>query len=82
VADESRFGYFETVTRARGGVVAHAQTRALRGHQQCGARTRKGAPCRAKALPGKTRCKFHGGASTGPRTPEGRERISEAQRRR
>lgn len=49
---------------------------------RCGAKTRKGAPCRAKSLPGKRRCKFHGGMSTGARTPEGIERIREAQRRR
>ncbi|WP_371814550.1 HGGxSTG domain-containing protein [Aliiroseovarius sp. xm-a-134] len=48
----------------------------------CGATTRKGAPCKAKALPGKERCRFHGGASTGPKTPEGRERIATAQRQR
>lgn len=35
----------------------------------CGARTRSGAPCTRPALPGKTRCKLHGGASTGPKTP-------------
>jgi hypothetical protein len=51
-------------------------------NQRCGARTRKGAPCRAKALPRKTRCKFHGGMSTGPKTAEGRQKIAEAQRRR
>jgi transcriptional regulator with XRE-family HTH domain len=50
--------------------------------KRCGARTRKGTPCRAKALPRKTRCKFHGGASTGPRTAKGRARVSEAQRKR
>ncbi|KDB01859.1 hypothetical protein U879_20120 [Defluviimonas sp. 20V17] len=48
----------------------------------CGAKTRKGAPCRCKSEPGKRRCKFHGGMSTGAKTPEGRERIREAQRRR
>ncbi|MHA6686881.1 HGGxSTG domain-containing protein [Mesorhizobium sp. A556] len=48
----------------------------------CGAKTRKGAPCRAKALPGRNRCKFHGGMSTGPKTIQGRDRIAEAQRRR
>lgn len=31
----------------------------------CGARTRSGAPCQKPALPGKKRCKLHGGASTG-----------------
>jgi DNA-binding XRE family transcriptional regulator len=48
----------------------------------CAARTRKGTPCRAKSEPGRRRCKFHGGMSTGPRTAEGRARIAEAQRRR
>lgn len=77
---ETRFGYFETITRARGWLLVFAaQNRAAPKRARCGARTRKGTPCRAKALPGKTRCKFHGGASTGPKTPEGRERIAEAQ---
>ncbi len=48
----------------------------------CGAKTRKGAPCRMKSEPGKKRCKFHGGKSTGPRTQEGRQRIAAAQVRR
>jgi hypothetical protein len=41
----------------------------------CGAKTRNGHPCRAKSEPGKRRCKWHGGCSTGPRTPEGRARA-------
>ncbi len=48
----------------------------------CGAQTRTGAPCGAKSEPGRRRCKLHGGLSTGPRTTEGRQRISEAQRKR
>lgn len=49
----------------------------------CGAKTtRRGTPCRNKSEPGKRRCKFHGGKSTGPKTPEGRARIAEAQRKR
>ena len=48
----------------------------------CGAKTRTGAPCRAKSEPGRRRCRFHGGLSTGPKTLEGRARISEAQRKR
>ena len=28
--------------------------------------------CRRWAVPGKTRCRLHGGLSTGPRTPEGK----------
>lgn len=49
---------------------------------RCGAKTRKGTPCRMKSEPGKRRCKFHGGKSTGARTSEGKARIAEAQRRR
>ncbi len=49
---------------------------------QCCARTRSGNACRANAIPGKTRCRFHGGLSSGPKTPEGRKRIAEAQRKR
>lgn len=48
----------------------------------CGAKTRKGTPCRCKSEPGKRRCKFHGGKSTGARTPEGLKRIRVAQRKR
>ena len=48
----------------------------------CGAKTRKGGQCRNKSEPGKRRCKFHGGKSTGAKTPEGIARIAEAQRRR
>jgi len=49
---------------------------------RCGARTRKGAPCLVRVEAGKRRCRFHGGLSTGPRTPEGKARIAAAQRRR
>ena len=47
----------------------------------CGARTRTGAPCRRTGL-SNGRCPNHGGLSSGPRTPEGRARIAEVQRRR
>lgn len=50
--------------------------------QLCGAKTRSGEPCKAKAMPGKRRCKNHGGMSTGPKTPEGRARIAAAARQR
>ena len=50
---------------------------------RCGARTRKGAPCRAPAVwdkehdrPRNGRCKLHGGLSTGANTDEGRARLS------
>ena len=48
----------------------------------CGAKTRKGGECRNKSEAGRKRCKFHGGKSTGAKTPEGKARIAEAQRRR
>ena len=73
-------GISGTNTRARDGVLGKGGT--SRGKRRCGAQTRKGGPCKAQRLPGKTRCRFHGGMSTGPRTPEGRERIAAAQRRR
>ena len=48
----------------------------------CGATTRKGKPCRAKGTGRGNRCNSHGGASTGPKTAAGRERIEAAQRKR
>lgn len=48
----------------------------------CGARTRAGHLCKAKVVKGKNRCRMHGGSSTGARTPEGIERIRQAQNRR
>ena len=57
-----------------------AQFFAVRG--PCGARTRKGSPCRKTSVAGRFRCRFHGGLSTGPRTFEGRSRVAEAQRQR
>ena len=35
--------------------------------------------CKRPALAGKQVCDFHGGRSTGPKTPEGRQRIADAQ---
>lgn len=61
---------------------AREAERASKRRQPCLARTRKGHSCRLKSEPGRKRCKFHGGMSTGPRTTEGRVRIAEAQRRR
>ncbi|HME23426.1 MAG TPA: HGGxSTG domain-containing protein [Acetobacteraceae bacterium] len=44
---------------------------------RCGARTRRGDPCRSAAMPN-GRCRMHGGKSTGPRTAEGLERMRRA----
>ncbi|OOG63289.1 hypothetical protein B0E46_09730 [Rhodanobacter sp. B04] len=39
----------------------------------CDARRRHdGQPCQALSVPGKKRCKWHGGCSTGPRTVAGK----------
>lgn len=51
--------------------------------QRCGARTRSGGVCQAPAMVNprtgkRLRCRLHGGASSGPRTPEGRERCAQA----
>jgi hypothetical protein len=50
--------------------------RQLRRHR-CNARCRQPPLryCRNWAVRGKTRCKFHGGMSTGPKTPEGKARV-------
>ncbi len=48
---------------------------------KCGAKTRKGTPCRAPAVwdkknrPVNARCRMHGGLSTDPKTLEGRARA-------
>jgi len=44
---------------------------------RCGAKTRRGTPCQAPAM-ANGRCRMHGGKSTGPRTPEGLERLRQA----
>ena len=44
---------------------------------RCGAKTRRGTPCRCPAM-ANGRCRLHGGLSTGPRTAEGIERIRRA----
>jgi len=67
----------------RTGLFLHGDSGAtVHGERLCGAKTRKGGSCRQKTLPGRNRCKFHGGMSTGPKTLKGRQRIAEGQRRR
>ena len=43
--------------------------------RRCGAKSRVGGACQNPAIGGRDRCKLHGGRSTGPRTPEGKQRI-------
>ena len=50
----------------------------LRTLPRCGAKAKStGQPCRREAMQN-GRCYFHGGKSTGPRTPEGREACAKA----
>ena len=49
---------------------------------RCGAKLhRKLAWCRRWPVPGKKRCRLHGGMSTGARTPEGKARALQPGRR-
>ena len=45
----------------------------------CRAKIRSGGTCPRAGNPKNGRCHLHGGASTGPRTAEGRSRIAAAQ---
>jgi hypothetical protein len=44
---------------------------------RCGARTRSGSACKSPGMRN-GRCRLHGGKSTGPKTPEGLERMRRA----
>src|SRR5271165_6564713 len=44
---------------------------------RCGARTRSGGACKSPGMRN-GRCRMHGGKNTGPRTPEGLERMRRA----
>ena len=47
--------------------------------RQCNAKSKRAQQqCKAPAIKGKTKCRFHGGRSTGAKTAEGRSRIAEA----
>ncbi len=48
----------------------------------CGAKTRAGGNCKAKVVHGKTKCRIHGGLSTGPRTPKGKAAIIASNKKR
>jgi len=61
--------------------IIRVRTTPKRDRPRCGARTRRGTSCARQALRN-GRCPNHGGLSTGPRTPEGRARISAAMRER
>jgi hypothetical protein len=44
--------------------------------KRCEAKTRKGTPCQRPAKLPVSRCRLHGGASTGPRTEAGLARLA------
>lgn len=45
---------------------------------RCGAKgKRMGRPCALRDIHANGRCKFHGGMSTGPKTPEGKARCAD-----
>ena len=46
--------------------------------ERCGAKTQRGTACQRPAHKHNKRCSLHGGRSTGAKTPEGLQRISEA----
>ena len=46
--------------------------------ERCQARSKRtGLQCKAPAISGKSKCRFHGGKSTGPKTPEGQQRCAQ-----
>lgn len=47
---------------------------------KCGARSKQNnhAPCRQPAMKNARRCRLHGGKSTGPKTPEGKQKAAYA----
>ena len=45
-------------------------------HLRCGAKTRAGTPCKMKGIYANSRCKLHGGLSTGAKTKEGKAKVA------
>lgn len=67
---EACFKYLRRLMAAR-----HPNSR--RNKPRCGARCiRDGHACQGPCVPGRDRCKWHGGLSTGPKTPEGKARSA------
>ncbi|CAD0357437.1 HGGxSTG domain-containing protein [Xanthomonas hortorum pv. vitians] len=77
----ARVGAYESghTARSRHGLASrHASAPESRhaARAPCGARRhRDGQPCQAKSEPGKRRCRFHGGRSTGPTSEAGKARA-------
>jgi len=78
MATTNRKSFMQAVWEALG----HEALRASLERRRCGAKTRKGTPCKVVAgtfrcKNGKWRCRYHGGLSTGPKTPEGKARCGQ-----
>jgi adenosylmethionine-8-amino-7-oxononanoate aminotransferase len=73
----SRFGAYHGLTATAGSLTGIP---AFHKASTCHCRACCTSHARITAEPGARRCRLHGGASTGPRTPEGRRRIGDAQR--
>jgi len=43
---------------------------------RCGAKTRAGTPCKMKSIYANSRCKLHGGLSTGPKSIKGKAKVA------
>ena len=74
---------FEDLPTWAPGHLARCATRDANKRVPCGGRRRSdGQPCEALSVPGKRRCKWHGGYSTGPRTAEGKAKVTANLRKR
>ncbi len=91
LSPQQQFDFARTMARILLPPVSEGRPRRLPRHlrPRCMARRRDGRRCQAKVAwdtaqdrARNTTCRVHGGLSTGPRTPEGRRRIAESNRRR
>ena len=69
-----------------GTIMAGTPIKNLFPHGVCGAKNRRGLPCKIrlavfKCKNGALRCRFHGALSTGPKTEEGKRKVTENLRR-
>ncbi|WP_379962183.1 HGGxSTG domain-containing protein [Dongia sedimenti] len=65
----------ESNMRMSRGLALELQRDGIHVDGRCGAKNRRGLPCLCKpATERNSRCRFHGGLSTGPKTPETRAR--------
>lgn len=78
MVDENRRKRYREWARAPFGTVAFPEECR---DMTCGAKTRRGTPCKMTSLYGSGRCKLHGGMSTGAKTAEGKARQLEGYRR-